>query len=413
MKIRIILFGLLLLSANSHPRIKEKELIAKIYKHFFPRNDAHPYPGELYSIGKYRLHLFCTGIAKYGVPAVILESGVGNYSTDWIFVQSEISKYTQVCSYDRAGYGWSEEWGEQKNISDLHNVLPRTIDNNVTDLNLLLNKAGINNSIILVGQSYGALISLAFENKFPIKVGALVLIDPHDDGVFLPDDSYNNAISEWLREYKKRESAERKMEWNKNLEEMAQHILGNQNQALRTDLFNLINSLDYLKWSKAMFSEWRALHSDCTTIKNNPSKTLKQKPLTVISSDPFHKNSEGRIYLHKKITQLSNRGKLIVAMGAGHDIAADRPDIVIKEVIQRLEILNEKASPQMQEEQIYKAPLNQIFRFYVDWKVDKKDDLKKFCEELGLGFNAHAGFGFIDHRKKGSGGHFISCIYTK
>ena len=64
----------------------------------------HP-PGRLVDLGGYRLHLYCTGT---GGPTVILEHGHRATYLDWFRVQPEAAKFTRVCSYDRAGYGWSD-----------------------------------------------------------------------------------------------------------------------------------------------------------------------------------------------------------------------------------------------------------------------------------------------------------------
>ena len=66
---------------------------------------ATPPPGRLVDIGGYRLHLWCTGD---GAPAVILDAGLGGTSTGWGFVQPEVARFTRVCSYDRAGMGYSD-----------------------------------------------------------------------------------------------------------------------------------------------------------------------------------------------------------------------------------------------------------------------------------------------------------------
>ncbi len=64
-----------------------------------------PPPGQLVDVGGHRLHLWCTGV---GAPPVILETGLGGSSADWGFVQPEIARFTRVCSYDRAGMGYSD-----------------------------------------------------------------------------------------------------------------------------------------------------------------------------------------------------------------------------------------------------------------------------------------------------------------
>ena len=63
-------------------------------------------PGHLIAIGQgTRLHLYCTGA---GSPTVILEAGYPGSYLDWIRVQPGVAAFTRVCSYDRAGFGWSD-----------------------------------------------------------------------------------------------------------------------------------------------------------------------------------------------------------------------------------------------------------------------------------------------------------------
>lgn len=78
-----------------------------IYQWFATRKElaATPAPGRPVDIGGYRLHLWCTGD---GAPAVILDAGLGGTSAGWGFVQPEVARFTRVCSYDRAGMGYSE-----------------------------------------------------------------------------------------------------------------------------------------------------------------------------------------------------------------------------------------------------------------------------------------------------------------
>lgn len=43
-----------------------------------------------------------------GQPTVIVDSGTGGTHLDWQLVQPEVAKFTQILTYDRAGYGWSD-----------------------------------------------------------------------------------------------------------------------------------------------------------------------------------------------------------------------------------------------------------------------------------------------------------------
>src|SRR5947208_16307807 len=64
-----------------------------------------PPPGRLIDLGGRKLHLYCTGS---GSPTVVLEAGASAFAIDWSLVQPEIARTNHVCSYDRAGFGWSD-----------------------------------------------------------------------------------------------------------------------------------------------------------------------------------------------------------------------------------------------------------------------------------------------------------------
>jgi hypothetical protein len=78
-----------------------------IYELISEHNDARRFPqeGRPIDVGGFQLNIHCTGM---GAPAVILESGLGIPGMGWDLVQPGVQKFTQVCSYDRAGYGWSD-----------------------------------------------------------------------------------------------------------------------------------------------------------------------------------------------------------------------------------------------------------------------------------------------------------------
>src|SRR5215469_4649209 len=73
--------------------------------------DVHRFPqrGHFVMAGSIRMNFDCSG---QGSPTVILESGSGGPSVDWLMVQPEVAKFSRVCSYDRAGYGWSDSGPE-------------------------------------------------------------------------------------------------------------------------------------------------------------------------------------------------------------------------------------------------------------------------------------------------------------
>ena len=87
-----------------------------------------PPPGRLVSVGGHRLHIYCIG---KGTPAVVMDSGFPASSLSWTFVQPAVARFTHVCSYDRAGLGWSDA-----------GPMPRSSRQIVDELRALLLNAG-------------------------------------------------------------------------------------------------------------------------------------------------------------------------------------------------------------------------------------------------------------------------------
>ena len=125
--------------------------------------------GKLIDIGGYKLNLYSTGAADG--PTVVLIAGAGDFSFDWSLVQDRISAFTRVCSYDRAGFAWSDP-----------GPTPRTMRQDAYELHLLLQKAAVPGPYILTGHSIGGLIARVYAAQYPHDVAGIVLVDStHED----------------------------------------------------------------------------------------------------------------------------------------------------------------------------------------------------------------------------------------
>jgi pimeloyl-ACP methyl ester carboxylesterase len=120
-------------------------------------------PGRMVDVGGYRLHLHCRGS---GHPAVVFEAGLGGFSIDWIFVQALLERDTEVCAYDRAGYGWSDSGPS-----------PRDSDHIAGELALLLRNAGLQPPYVLVGHSFGGYNVGMFAKLHGRDVAGIVLVE--------------------------------------------------------------------------------------------------------------------------------------------------------------------------------------------------------------------------------------------
>lgn len=140
-------------------------LVGYIYESLAESADAkaYPPPGEMVDVGGYRLHINCTGT---GSPTVIIDAGLGDWSTGWGFVQPEVAKTTRVCTYDRAGWAWSEA-----------GPLPRDATQFAKELHTLLKNADIPGPYIMVGHSLGGLTVRVFVHDYASEVVGVVLID--------------------------------------------------------------------------------------------------------------------------------------------------------------------------------------------------------------------------------------------
>jgi pimeloyl-ACP methyl ester carboxylesterase len=158
------------------------------------------HPQRLVDMGGRRLNIICTGT---GSPTVILEAGLIADSAAWRLVQPAISKSTRVCSYDRAGLGFSDPA-----------AAPRDAAAVVRDLHALLRGAGIAPPYVLVGWSSGGLYTRLYQYRYPAEVVGLVEVDPDSEFDTLADDSkivtavmhksgqwYNQQVHNWYRQF--------------------------------------------------------------------------------------------------------------------------------------------------------------------------------------------------------------------
>ena len=137
-----------------------------------------PPPGRLVDIGGWRLHLNCTGDARPGQPTAILEAGAGDFSVEWSLVQPRVARFARVCSYDRAGDGWSDLGPH-----------PRTMRQVAYELHTLLEKSGERPPFLLVGHSYGGWLVRHYQSAYPAEVMGLILVESgaNDPWRMMPD----------------------------------------------------------------------------------------------------------------------------------------------------------------------------------------------------------------------------------
>src|ERR1700716_2597341 len=105
-------------------------------------------PGQLIDLGGHTLHVYCSG---RGGPTVVVENGLGDFSFDWMLVQSRVSRFTRICTYDRGGYAWSDPGPKPRTFAQLN-----------LELKDALERLHERPPYVLVGHSFGGPVIRGF-----------------------------------------------------------------------------------------------------------------------------------------------------------------------------------------------------------------------------------------------------------
>lgn len=280
----------------------------------------YPAPGQLVDVGGYKLHIHCTG---QGSPTVILEAGMGDSLLTWSNVQPEISKSTRVCSYDRAGYGWSEE-----------SPYPRTADTQVEELHKLLVNANIQGPYVLVGHSLGGMLVRMYAHNYPDEVIGMVLVDSLHEERSLRNPKLGEVVLEMTGQF-------RMLAFLSSSGILALAPKTIQNPGYPEDAYAQYQALvATTKGFEIFLAELNAAEVSSTEARALHMTDFGDMPLIVLSagheqSIPSFTESENQQLWENlqieqsELTTLSSKGKQIIAEQSGHYIQLDQPDLVV------------------------------------------------------------------------------------
>jgi pimeloyl-ACP methyl ester carboxylesterase len=277
-------------------------LCGATYQWLATRKDmaAAPPPGRLVDIGGSRLHLWCTGD---GAPAVILDTGLGGSSVDWGFVQPDVARFTRVCSYDRAGMGYSDPGRS-----------PRTARRIASELAELLARSGMTGPVVLVGASIGGLNVRVFASDYPDRSAGLVLVDAsHEDQAhevpgmarFVPLLSTIGVLRVVG------------MSFGQRIESLAPSV---QHFARATSF----------RTAGARATAAEIIHVRESAAEVRSSRRKLTIPVVVVTGG--RGADENWRQLQRDQAALSDRGCLIIAEQSGHVVAVEQPGVVVEAI---------------------------------------------------------------------------------
>lgn len=303
---------------------------------------SEPKPlGTLVDLGGHRLHVNCTG---KGSPTVVVENGLGDFSFDWVLVQSRVSRFTRVCTYDRAGYAWSDPGPKPRTFSQLN-----------LELRDALSKLGERGPFMLVAHSYGGPVARNFATTYPHEVAGIVLVDASFEGqrvgvggtqtIRLGDGAKGMSIPPPHEDVKESDKpvvqANHTTQTQQPLDPMY-NVLPPTEQKLQLWAQSLPEMEDaensQREWSGEYFAKWLATPQ---------ASTLQAIPLIVLSRAeggyrdgdydiPAAQLEEERKEGQAKLTLLSTNSKQVI-VHCGHNMELRAPDDVtaaIREVVE-------------------------------------------------------------------------------
>jgi pimeloyl-ACP methyl ester carboxylesterase len=286
-----------------------------------------PPPGRLIDVGGRRLHLLCIGSGR---PIVLFEASGFSNSASSAAVRSGLARRTTVCSYDRAGVGWSDSSPDVMSVGQL-----------ADDLRQLQDRA-LDSPMVIVTSSVGGLVSELFARRYPARVAGLVFLDAGNSEML--------AITKTA------------LDRTTMLE--LKTLCAGVDVAGRVGLVRLYDPFAFRRESSEAADRssalmygarpWRAL---CALVRGAPA-TFKEfdqapplradVPLTLLSAERFDDLLPARLApanlqqrgalgtllrrfkeTHQQMARRSSRGSWRLVRGSGHLIASDRPQAVI------------------------------------------------------------------------------------
>jgi pimeloyl-ACP methyl ester carboxylesterase len=265
--------------------------------------------GKLVDVGGYRVHLYCTGT---GSPTVVIV-GAG-FSFNWGLVQPEVARFTQVCSYDHSGIGWSESGPKDSCLL------------RVTEVHTALKNAGIKGPYVLVGHSLGGLVARVYAGQYPGEVAGMVFVDhavqfapmlgpPPPGDAKVPPASPAPMPPPMLLAPSGGGGIESDPNFSK---------LSSRDRGLHLWAMSQTRNQMALQANHEIMPECAA---KADAITKEHSRPLGDKPLVDVSTD--EDRNPDYVKLQTELLSLSQNSKEIIAQESGHFVIIDRPDVVI------------------------------------------------------------------------------------
>ncbi|WP_343607991.1 alpha/beta hydrolase [Chryseobacterium oranimense] len=279
--------------------------------------------GQFAEVENHKMHYLQQG---KGGPTVVFETAFDPAGhLQWYHIQQNLPKSYTTFSYDRSGILWSERGAN-----------PKTGEKMAEELHTLLEKSKAPKPYILVGHSFGGMLTRFFVHKYPKDVAGVVLVDsqyPSDEKYLSPQlyKMVNQGLPGGFLKFANTFGAARLMFKNMFPENNQYQY---QNSVMPDLLYKSADAtLEEQDHMKSVKTEAAAIN------------TFGSVPLYVITAgdktkyDSFIKDQKIKYEMlgawdkmQKDLLNLSTDSKQIIAEKSGHYINQDQPEVIEKAV---------------------------------------------------------------------------------
>ena len=285
----------------------------------------NPVPGDFCSVGGRQMHIDCTGA---GSPAILIEAAASADWLAWQGVQSRLSQVTRVCTYDRAGHGWSEPRSGARDAETI-----------VHELHSLLAAADVKRPLVLVGHSAGGLYVREYTREFPEEVAGAVLVDSSSPPQLDELPGFRQSYEQGTREFSGELFRQRLRVWSG-----WDRLAGNCRNDPSPELQYLAGQYDAEMCRPAYVGgeDIELPYFETAAQQAARLTSFGKIPLLVISQDP-NRARDGMDATEiadlpvwdreqEELKSLSPMSWRVVPHGSGHSVNHDRPDVAVAEI---------------------------------------------------------------------------------
>jgi pimeloyl-ACP methyl ester carboxylesterase len=293
--------------------------------------EQYPPPGQMVDMDGYRLHINCQG---EGSPTVVIEAAGGDFSLSWDQVRQEVATFTRVCTYGRAGLGWSERSPKS-----------HTASNVVEELHSLLTNAGIEGPYVLVGHSIGGLYVRLYAHEYPAEVVGMVLVDAsHEEQNLRFPEAYRQANDEFLQQVV---SGSRLASLLNSIGFLALSAESYPSQFLppfpqaTLETYKAVILSD-TRYFETVAEEYASTEESAAEVRATQIGSLGDMPVIALTAGQFEipedyglsaeereRTMAVRRELQAELAALSSNGQQVIAEESGHLVQLDQPELVI------------------------------------------------------------------------------------